>query len=654
MLANGAMKTRVGTGATGFVLAALFAGMALAADPPSPLPPLPTWVEAATPSREPLPPLPPGPDTSRSLEPGVLRRPIETPSPEPLPPLPSADFGSSWRTFFDAPIGFTGRSSVAPSEGQSDPHFVPIEDRWRLGYPQWDRYGNGHPALDDYPYMQGRHLDPFNQNVLKGDFPVAGQHLFLDVTASALSFQEFRQIPTATTPFESTARPYQENFFGRPNQYFTTNFFSLTFDLTHGDAAFKPADWRIHVTPVFNVNNLSVQELGIVSPNVLEGTTRTREFWALQEAFFETKLSDMSSNYDITSLRIGTQPFISDFRGFLFADINRAVRLFGNLNSNRDQWNLAYFRQWEKDTNSQLNSFSDRRQNLIFANYYRQDFLFPGYTAQISATVNNDPKSFHFDKNDFLVRPDPVGLAKPHEVDVVYLGWAGDGHIGRINLTHQFYWALGRDTLNPLANQAQTINAQMFAAEASYDRDWVRFRASFFWSSGDHNINNSHATGFDTILDAPNFAGGPFSYWNRQQIPLFGVNLVQRLSLVPDLRSSKFQGQANFVNPGLLLPTFGMDFDITPKLKLITNVNILWFDSTNVLEQFLFQGKIDRFIGTDLSMGFDYKPLLSENVVVMIGASTLIPGQGFREIYDNYNSRVGCLFGGFMTLMFTF
>ena len=150
---------------------------------------------------------------------------------------------------------------------------------------------------------------------------------------------------------------------------------------------------------------------------------------------------------------------------------------------------------------------------------------------------------------------------------MVYLGWAGDGHIDRFNITHQFYWALGHDSLNPLANQPQDISAEIFAAELSYDRDWVRFRTSFLYSSGDGNANNSHATGFDTILDDPNFAGGEFSYWQRQAIPLFGVNLVNADSLVPDLRSSKIEGQSNFVNPGLMLFNFGMDLDLTPKLQ---------------------------------------------------------------------------------------
>ena len=82
------------------------------------------------------------------------------------------------------------------------------------------------------------------------------------------------------------------------------------------------------------------------------------------------------------------------------------------------------------------------------------------------------------------------------------------------------------------------------------------------------------------------FAGGEFSYWNRQAIRLNGVNLVDRFSLVPHLRSSKIQGQTNFVNPGLFLANFGMDMELTPRARLISNVNLLWFDRVQVLEQF--------------------------------------------------------------------
>src|SRR5262249_18838840 len=236
---------------------------------------------------------------------------------------------------------------------------------------------------------------------------------------------------------------------------------------------------------------------------------------------------------------------------------------------------------------------------------------------------------------NFLVRPDPDGIFQPHQIDVAYLGFAGDGHINRFNITHAYYFALGRDTDNPLANQRQEIRAHMAAVELSYDRDWARFRTSFLYASGDGNINNRHATGFDSIMDNPNFAGGNFSFWQRQAIPLFGVNLVNRESLLPDLRSDKNQGQANFVNPGLFLFNLGMDFDLTPKLKMINNVNFLWFDKTNVLEQFVYQDNIDRFIGVDMSMGFEYRPLLSNNIIMRMGLSMLIPGQGFKDLYSN-------------------
>src|SRR5439155_2630600 len=118
-----------------------------------------------------------------------------------------------------------------------------MEDRWRIGYPEWDRYGKGHPLLDDYPYVEGNRWDPFNLNVLKGDYPIVGQHTFLDITATSLAFVEVRQLPTATTPFESTLRRGQEEFFGQPRQLFYQHNFILSFDLFHGDAAFKPVDW---------------------------------------------------------------------------------------------------------------------------------------------------------------------------------------------------------------------------------------------------------------------------------------------------------------------------------------------------------------------------------------------------------------------------
>src|SRR5262249_10488840 len=162
-------------------------------------------------------------------------------------------------------------------------------------------------------------------------------------------------------------------------------------------------------------------------------------------------------------------------------------------------------------------------------------------------------------------------------LNVVYLGWTGDGHIDRVNIDHAFYWALGHDSLNPIANRPQDICAEMAALELSYDRDWMRFRMSYFFASGDGNPNNHMATGFDAIFDDPNFAGGEFSYWQRQSIQLLGVNLVNRGSLLPDLKSSKLEGQSNFVNPGLQLVNFGIDFDITPKLRLVTNANLLWF-----------------------------------------------------------------------------
>jgi hypothetical protein len=532
-----------------------------------------------------------------------------------------------------APLGFTGPSGIVPTEDQQSNHFVPVEDRWRSGFPEWDRYPKGHPWGDDVPYVEGHIWDPYNQNVLKGDFPIFGQHTFLNVTGVVQTFQEYRQLPTPATGHESTFNPFTNDFFGNPNQYFTTNFFRLRFDLFHGNAGFKPVDWRVVVEPVFNMNDLRVRELGVINPDVREGTNRFRDFMALETYFVEAKLADLSPDYDFVSARVGTQPFVSDFRGFIFADNNRGVRLFGTRLANRDQFNVVAFDQLEKDTNSQLNTFDDRHQWIIIANYSRQDFIFPGYTLAGSFHYDHDMASLKYDENDELVRPDPAGVAMPHTVNAFYYGIAGDGHIGRINVSHAAYWVRGNDSMNPIAGRPMEIDAQMAAAEISYDRDWVRFRTSYFYASGQHEANSKVGKGFDSIFDNPNFAGGRFSYWQRQPIKLLGVNLKQKESLVPDLRSSKIEGQANFSNPGLQLVNAGMDIQVTPNCRVFCNANYLWFDATQVLEQFTFQKNISRQIGTDLSIGTEYRPFLNDNVIIFAGYAALLPGNGLNEIY---------------------
>src|SRR5439155_27219792 len=85
--------------------------------------------------------------------PPVLDRPLESKPAEVLPAAAAAD--TLLQTKVDPPLGFTGPSGIVPRASQESSHFVPMEDRWRLGFPQWDRYDKGHPHIDDYPYVPG-------------------------------------------------------------------------------------------------------------------------------------------------------------------------------------------------------------------------------------------------------------------------------------------------------------------------------------------------------------------------------------------------------------------------------------------------------------------------------------------------------------------
>ncbi len=516
--------------------------------------------------------------------------------------------------------------------------FKVFTDRWRIVPPPFE------------VNVQGRIWDPYNQNILKGDYPILGQDLFLNLGLTVDTLVEGRTLPTPSSV--SSARPGSTPFFGERPQFFVNNNVALSVDLFKGDTAFKPFDWRVRGTLIGNVNYLKVRETAVVNPDVRKGTDRTDGIAALQELFGEVKLADLSSNFDFVSVRGGLQPFNSDFRGFVFTDTNLGARLFGNFESNRDQYNFAFFHRLEKDTNSGLNTFEKRNQLVWIANFYRQDFLVPGYTAQLSVHHMRDPKSFHFDENDFLARPDAVGSFAPHRVRATYFGWTGDGHIGRFNVTHAFYTVRGKDSLNPIAGRRVYLEGYMAAVELSYDRDWYRPKLSYFYASGDKDPLDRKARGFDSIFDNPAFVGGGFSFWNRLGIKLTGtgVNLVNRGSLLPDLRSGKDEGQPNFVNPGIHIVNAGVDLEVTPKVKALINANYLRFDSTDTLKLLLFQSRFQKEIGWDLSAGIRYRPLLNNNVILLLGYAVFLPGKGFANIYESRHA----LFSAFSNLTLTY
>ena len=105
-----------------------------------------------------------------------------------------------------------------------------------------------------------------------------------------------------------------------------------------------------------------------------------------------------------------------------------------------------------------------------------------------------------------------------------------------------------------------------------------------------------------------------------------------RNGVLASLRTSREHGQSNFVNPGLRLAGIGADLDVTPRLRLIGNLNYLTFDDMAVLAALRNQTFRSKSIGTDISFGLHYRPALTQNVVFNASVAALLPGQGLKDL----------------------
>ena len=501
---------------------------------------------------------------------------------------------------------------------------APVPDRWRL----LETLG-----------VNGKWYDPYNNNVLKGDKPVYGKDVFVQLNLISDTVYEPRAFPLPVG-FATTSRAGANDVFGDPDSIVFNQNLVTNVNLIKGDTTFRPPDFEFRLTPVFNINYVKFKEVGLARRDPARGKSRTDKHIGLQELFLDYHLRNVSDRYDFDSIRFGIQPFNADFRGFLFLDNQPGVRLFGTRNNNIIQYNLAWFRRLEKDTNSGLNDTGrDIRDDDIFlANLYYQDFPVLGFISQVTAVYNrNTEKDAFYDKNGFLQRPASLGLEKPRDYRVGYFGYNGDGHYGRYNLSVSGYYAYGQEDGALFTDEKSDIRAYFLAAEPSVDFSWVRFRGSYLNASGDKDPFDRKSEGFSAIFENPQFAGADTSFWIRQNIPLIGgggVTLSPRNGVLPDLRASKEHGQSNFVNPGLRLLGAGADMDILPQLRLSTNFNRLDFRETETLEVLRNQGGIGKGIGWDMSASAIYRPMMTQNVVFRLSYAALLPGQGFKDLYQ--------------------
>lgn len=515
---------------------------------------------------------------------------------------------------------------------------LPVPDRWRL--------------VESLGVVKERWFDPYHQNTLKGDrpidrakvpwLPIKGDDWFFVANAVSDTVIEPRTFPIPVG-VQTTARPGSLDVFGKNRSLVLSQTFIGGVALIKGSTAFKPPDVEYRVTLAYNLNYVDVPERRVLDVRPSKASHRFDHFIGVQELFVDKHLGNDSDRYDFHSIRIGIQPFQSDFRGFLFNDSQLGIRYFGNRDNNRFQYNLAAFWRLEKDTNSGLNDITQtpRSDWLFVANLYRQDLPFVGLTSQITVAynMNREKNDVQIDHNGFPVRPALLGDLRGRAYDVVYLGYNADGRIGRLNLTASLYAALGEDRNSFFTSKPAQIRAGFAAAELSYDHDWMRFRLSGLYATGDGDPYNNTEGGFDAVFENPIFGGADTSYWIRQTIPFAGggraIAINGRNGILNSLRSSKEEGQSNFNNPGTVFIGLGGDFDLSPETRVSANFNHLWFADTSGLQVLRSEGSIPKDLGWDLSVSGIWRPKATQNIVVRLSGAAFLPGSGFKDLFEN-------------------
>jgi hypothetical protein len=106
--------------------------------------------------------------------------------------------------------------------------------------------------------------------------------------------------------------------------------------------------------------------------------------------------------------------------------------------------------------------------------------------------------------------------------------------------------------------------------------------------------------------------------------------------------------------------------DLLPTLKLFLNANYIRMADVEPVDLALHAANITPEVGWDLSAGVQYRPLLTNNIILSAGLGALLPGNGYKAIYESNTIPVpgydsgpaghvdAFLYSGFASVTFTY
>jgi hypothetical protein len=495
---------------------------------------------------------------------------------------------------------------------------TPVDTQWRTN------------TLEGVPQF-GYHLwDTYNQNRIKGDYPLTGKWFMEQDIFQNLVFKERRNLDYSSNP---TLAPEisQDDKDKAALHFFSHNNFvdeNIVFgeEIRHNDDRFFPSDFRIHVDGAVDWKHDATAFL-----NDREDQGHAQIF----DAFTDIQLHNFGTvNFNQTFLRAGLQFFKSDFHGIIFNDVGFGGRIFGNSLSNRLRYDAVALKLFQKDAVSGFIDFTKPSEHLVtIGHLVWEDFLVKGWNSEWSVHWNHDPRKQNHDNADQL------------NLDTYYVGTTLSGNLGRFIFNPAIYGVFGNAQHFDDGDKIEhNVRAFTGVFDLEYPFDFWKFRVGFVYASGESgkDIGKKTDTGFDAISDAIQLFGGPIDYWVGEDIKFGKGDYVRANSLFPSLRGTN--GQANYVNPGLSMTNIGLDVTVTPRVFLSFNANWLYFNDTgsypiNIGGTNTAQTVINHNdAGVEENMFIRWKPFLhqiNDFVILDVGVGVLQPLPGLRDAFGS-------------------